>query len=125
MSTGEESSPTSEIIRQGIEQLKAHNAKANADLTAQLQDLRDKISAGYNTPTTTFPDPLPSSAPDAYTYNRIVLWASQWNSEVVAAAALNEEFRNETGEKAKQILRDAGMLPPEPEEPAEGDTAAG
>jgi len=110
----------SAIIQQGIANLKAHNETANAELSETLQDLREKVAAGYDTPLPSpIPDPPAGTGPDDFQYRRTVLWGSQWASEVIAAAALDQDFQDETGDKAKAILREAGMLPPEPpEEPA-------
>lgn len=112
MSNGEQAplGGTSSIIQQGIEQLRAHNEQANAELTESLQDLREKVAAGY-VPPSPIPGTVPPGATDDFQYRRIVLYASQWNSEVVAAAALDETFKDETQERAQQILRDNGMLP--------------
>lgn len=113
MSNGEQAplGGTSSIIQQGIEQLRAHNEQANAELTETLQDLREKVAAGYVPPPATLPGTVPPGATDDFQYRRIILYGSQWNSEVVAAAALDETFKDETQERAQQILRDNGMLP--------------
>lgn len=116
-SDGTDTGPVGNIIQQGIENLRQHNAQANAELTETLQDLREKVAAGY-APATPFP--FPDSVPagtDEFQYKRIMLYGSQWTSEVIAAAALDDTFKEETQERAKQILRDNGMLPPltEPE----------
>ena len=103
---------TSQIIQQGIDNLRAHNEQANAELTETLQDLRDKVAAGYQPPMP-IPNPgdLPPGTTDDFQYRRVLLYGSQWNSEVIAAAALDDTFKEETQERARQILRDNDMLP--------------
>ena len=118
--------PTSQIIQQGIEQLRQHNATANAELTETLQDLREKVEAGYQPPS---PVPNlgtpPPGTTDDFQYRRVLLYGSQWNSEVIAAAALDDTFQAEVQELARQILRDNDMLPDQTQpatQPATGDT---
>lgn len=104
------SGATSQIIQQGINQLREHNEQANAELTETLQDLREKVQAGY-TPPMPLPGAVPPGTTDDFQYRRILLYGSQWNSEVIAAAALDDTFKDETQARAQEILRENDMLP--------------
>lgn len=106
------------ILQQGIDNLQRHNSQANADLTETLQDMREKLQAPY-VPSTLPGSVYPINPQDDFQYKRIVLYGSQWASEVIAAAALDENFKTETAERAKTVLRANGMLPAAtPEAPA-------
>jgi hypothetical protein len=98
------------IIQQGIENLQRHNDQANADLTKTLQEMRERLQTPYLPPVPTQELP-PLNPQDDFHYQRILLYGSQWNSEVVAAAALDKTFKDEISERAKTVLRAHGMLP--------------
>lgn len=101
-----------DLLQQGVEQLKANNLKANEELAVQLNDLRNGMVAQQQGQPLPGPQPVPNyTAVDDFQYRRTALYTSQWASEVVAAAVLDEAFKNEVGEKAKVILREKGLLP--------------
>ena len=101
--------PTSDIIRQGIANLQAHNETANAELNETLQDLRHNLAAGAGVPIRTGV-PLPT-ATEGFQRERLELTASQWASEVIAAGALDDTFKEEVGQRARAILADNDMIP--------------
>lgn len=103
--------PGAEIIQQGIENLKAHNEQANSELTDILARMRSQLGAFF----TALPQLQPQGQPDDLQVRRIVLQSSQWASEVIMAAALKEEFKEQVGGLARAILVDAGMYPTVPQ----------
>lgn len=118
--TTENSDVSKQILQQGLDSLKAGNEKANAELYSILGDLQAQLKTSFNAsalgvPPTT-PETPPGVADDVY-YKRSMLYASQWASEVLTAAVLSEEFKQQTSDTARQILRENGMLPP-----AQGET---
>ena len=122
MSSGGSGDALSPIIQQGIDQLAATNQQANEELSELLQQQRDQLQLGWDpVPPATSP-PVGTGQDDEY-IRRLQLYSSQWNSEVVAAAVLSEDFQTEVGEKAKQILREHGRLPDIPDEPVETPTS--
>jgi len=111
--------PSIAILQQGIESLRQSNAQANADLSATLNDLRERLQTSYSQ--TAFPTNNPPAVEvgdDLYA-KRSALYASQWASEVITAAALDETYKDKIQETARQVLQENGMLPPDtdPEEP--------
>jgi hypothetical protein len=105
-----------EIIRQGIQQLKDGNARANAELNANLQFQRDKLSPGVFSSQSI---PVMGTADDGvFMYQRQQLMASLFTSEVVAAAVLDPEFKLRVQAEAQKILVEKGLLPAGPVEPA-------
>ena len=101
-------STTAQILQQGIDNLRMHNAKANEDMNTLLQDMREQIQANYNSIKLTSPavppqNDLPNSAD--VQYKRSLLWQSQWAYEVITAAAMDAEFQQTTQTQAQQILQ--------------------
>ncbi len=113
--------PGSEIIRQGIENLKAHNEQANSELTEILANMRSQLGASF----AALPQLQPQGQPDDLQVRRLLLHNSQWASEVITAAALKAEFKEQIGELARAILVEAGMYPAttSPTDDYDGDAA--
>lgn len=103
--------PGSEIIRQGIENLKTHNDRANSELTDILANMRSKLGSSFGE----FPQLPQQGQPDDLQSQRILLQGSQWASEVIMAAALKEEFKEQVGKLARAVLVEEGMYPAAPE----------
>ena len=101
-----------EILRTGIDNLRATNERANNELTATLAQMRENLQLPYASPV------LPT-APDDVQYQRLLLHNSQWVSEVVMAAVLNDEFKQQTGDRAREILVEQGMFPELGEQPSD------
>ena len=106
------SDETVDIIKQRITDMAATNEKANTDLMQTLDTLRNRIFAGGPS-VGAGSVPLPA-ANDEFQQRRLALYSSQWNSEVVAAAALDDEFKTAVGEQAKTILAANRLLPDNP-----------
>ena len=114
----ESSDVSKQILQQGLDALKAGNEKANAELYSILGDLQAQLKTSFNATvggaTPASPAPPTGAADDVY-YQRSMLYASQWASEVLTAAVLSDEFKQQTGDTARQILRENGMLPTSPD----------
>lgn len=99
--------PGSEIIQQGIENLKAHNERANSELTEILASMRAQLGASF----AVLPQLPPQGQPDDLQVQRLLLHNSQWASEVIMAAALKAEFKEQVGKMARAILVAEGIYP--------------
>ena len=101
-----------DIIRGAIAQQREQSAKANVDLETTLEELRRGVvmqQHGAAIPVT------PAAPVDDLAYQRLQLHASNWTSELVYAALLDDDFKQEIGDRAHQILIDQEIIPPDPE----------
>lgn len=106
--------PSSAAIIQGaIQQQQQAAMQANAELEATLTEMRNRIFGDEAVAPV-----VPAPVQDEQTAARYVLLNSSWTSEVVFAAVLDDTFREQTQERAREILREHGMLPAEPEQPS-------
>ena len=128
MSTGPQSPndiPSSrQIIQQRIDSMRQQNDIANTSLDETLQQMREQLNLGQSwTPPTGPPVPV-----DNVLLDRLTLSNSQWASQVIYAAALDEEFKEQTGQRAREILI-ANNIPtaevpvPEGEAPSDDEQA--
>ncbi len=109
--TGPNPVPSSQIIQQRIDQMRAQNDVANTQLNEQLQQMRENLNLP-GTPAGGSPTAPPPVASDDILTQRVLLASSTWGSEVIFAAALDEEFKEQTAQRAREILVDRGILPP-------------
>ena len=92
--------------------MQANQAQANEELFKLLADHRDRVAKGYVLPGPTVPVPEEIAA-DPY-YKEQMLWHSRWASEMIAAAALDDDFKSAVEKQAQDILRANGRLPETP-----------
>jgi hypothetical protein len=97
----------SEIIQQGIDNLREQNARANGELTDILANMRANLGVPFGA----IPQQSANGSPDDLQQKRIELSGSQWASEVIMAAAVKDEFKEQIGELARAILIAADMYP--------------
>ena len=113
---------SADIIRGAIAQQREQSAKANGDLETTLEELRRGVIRQQHGAATFV---APAGTVDDTAYRRLQLHASNWTSELVYAALLDDDFKQEIGDRAHQILLDQEIIPPDPEPSAEtADTTA-
>ena len=110
------------VIQAGLDQLIAQNQRANEELSASLRQLRERLASGFGVPGV-FPEDIPYED-GVELQRRQEIWTSRFLREMIAAMALDPDFREEAIRKSQEILRARGRLPSDDQD-GPGEDGAG